>query len=625
MSVFGFDAQTGAVSLQADGYENLAGEFLLCTGSWQVASSELEWVGCKSVYRGMEIDFSAAQMLQISLRNVSQKEIELKELSFCWRPDSFAKKLVAEDTLQMLRGEIPLFGAGVFQADRLPRDNQQSYGMTLYQTISTGCALLFGVIGKPTCGVSFKNEYADFHRQGAMGMAIVFDCACILRPGAELKCSEVLAYSGNEPLKLLDLYASEWKRRVPPLVAERKVGWNSWDYYGGAVTLDVIKENASKLPELFDKKSVVVVDDGWQQRWGDWVPTDWFPGGLKNMAETIESSGSLPGIWIAPYTMYAHCPFAFQNRDCLIKNRYGEPVREVYSSGPVVMLDPTAPKVVAYITETFARLKAAGFKYFKLDFTQALLSPDCVCWQDRSMTRMRMLQRSLEIIREAVGDDAYILCGTYPYEMLAGTVEAARIANDIHTFWSHIKQSASQLSCNYWMNKALFINDPDFLVVRSKTTCHHDEYPNYILTGKGKPLQEGEWWVRGREAQQAELLVWATLVIMSAGEIILSDRLNKLNGLGEDIVRKVGAYLADSAAVPMDLFTLRITPPSVWKAVKNSQTMLSFINWQEYPVSLPDKFLENYRWHEIWSGEEGQGTPQLQVAPRSARLYVIER
>ncbi len=637
MSNMKFSPRTGQVSLDAGEFIATNGTIRLRSKAFVLESTTWKWKGnatqSETTHPGLVLRVAQQDTgLAFTIINRGSDKIELQDLTIDFPPSSFSPAMDAGSCVQMRQGEVPLMEAGVFPMDRKPAADPENpgYTMTVYHDRETGRSLLMGVVGRADCGTSFRNLYADAHCQGNFGFSINFSFDCELRPGARISTPRMVVLAGNDPLALLDAYGLEWKRRVKPRTAPRVTGWNSWDFYGGSVSQAVIRENLSAMRRSFPNLKHLIIDDGWQQRWGEWdTLADRFPRGARGLARNIRENGAVPGIWIAPYTMYQHCPFAFNNRDCLVKDAKGHPVMITYSSGPVVLLDPTHPKVRKYIQETFRFLERAGFRYFKLDFTQALLDRSAVKFHDPTKTRMQIMTMALDHIRKAVKPKTYILSGTFPTESLAGRVEAARIANDIHSFWSHVSRSAWQVAAAYWMHGNLFNNDPDFLIVRSATTSKDEDF-NYIATGEGKnPVSPTEWWTRGRLATEEELRVWATIVLLAGGEVIAGDRLRTLNAKGRAMIHTVLENLADTPAVPLDMFDAAAgnTPPAYWLGQSSGRPMLGIINWHDtsrtFGVDLPELGISASQAIELWNRKQHKFTDSTEItlAPHSSVVF----
>ena len=623
-----FDWEKGLFELLAEGFRSSEGTIGLTTDMGRFWLSGVPWERRDGRYlmRASDLLLVVEQDelgVRLSVEGVGGK-VKVRNISISFPPESFVPRLEAPSCVQLRYGMTPICDSGVFRTDRPPWE--PSYGLTVLHDTRNSASLLLGTLGRGDCTVTFHNLYADPHRQGAFGLEVRLEFHCTLERGVGPVGQRIVALAGGDPVGLLEDYGRLWKEEVPPRGSPRVMGWNSWDFYGGSVSQKVVEENASAMKRLFPRLTHVVVDDGWQVRWGEWEAHGRFPGGLEGLARSIRRRGAVPGIWTAPYTMYVHCPFAFRNRDCLVRDEAGEPVVLVYSGGPVVLLDPTHPKVGEYIARTFRRLWRAGFRYFKIDFVQALMDPRAVRFHDPTMSRHRVMALALKLIRDAV-PEAYIMSGTFPYEVMAGVVDAARVTGDIHSFWTHIEHNARQLSASFWMHGNLFNNDPDFLIVRSPTTSR-DRYFNYILTGEGaRPLSPPDWWTRGRLADEGELRVWASLVMLAGGEVICGDRLGTLKASGRRMVRTVIENLCDRPARPLDMFQSALDglPPSYWLGEREGRPMLGIVNWRDRPEEFEVPEVGSKEAVEVWSGGRLSSVERpIRLAPRSAAVLRFE-
>src|SRR5205085_2079299 len=89
--------------------------------------------------------------------------------------------------------------------------------------------------------------------------------------------------------------------------------------------------------------------------------------------------------------------------------------------GPMYVLDPSRPDVLAHLHDVFAGLYAAGIRYFKIDFLYA-----------GGFAGARALRAGLQAIRDAARDAQLLACGA-PLLPVLGLVEGCRIGPDTAT------------------------------------------------------------------------------------------------------------------------------------------------------------------------------------------------
>ena len=148
--------------------------------------------------------------------------------------------------------------------------------------------------------------------------------------------------------------------------------------------------------------------------------------------------------------------------------------------GVIYVLDYTNPEVQKYITHVFKTLRGYGFEYFKIDFLTCGIR-DGIRY-DNNMTRLEVYRMSLQLIRDAIGPDAFLLgCGA-PLAPSIGLVDGCRISGDIKELWSGnvVEYFCSGMFCSIpsiknsllgnmrrnFIHNTWWLNDPDCLLVR---------------------------------------------------------------------------------------------------------------------------------------------------------------
>ena len=418
--------------------------------------------------------------------------------------------------------------------------------------------------------------------------------------------------AGPGPLDLLNAYGSYLSRFARPVGAPQ-TGWNSWDYYGAAVSMKSVREEMAAInaSPLKGKLKYVVLDMGWEQAWGEWIPNRRFPAKYRTIAKEVEGAGFVPGIWVAPLQAHTFSLLGRHRQDLLIQNPNGGPVIVDQNA----LLDFTLSDVHDILRGWFCSMREAGFQLFKLDYIYESYLDVMNCYADQTRGKAGVIRKGLEVIRQAVGDDSHIInCGA-PVESALGLADSSRVTIDIHTFWGHVKHNASQLASRLWQNGNLWHVDPDFAVIRSARTTN-DPFPNYIYNRQ--PLVEGKsYWMAGPEASHPELLVWLTQVYLSAGNVFLSDSVARLNKKGINTLVKLLPPLEQSAR-PLDMFMNPI--PRFWYA--QSANLLGVFNWedQEAPIVMPTGIDLPSQGVDIWSGERHKISELIIMPPRSAWL-----
>jgi len=477
----------------------------------------------------------------------------------------------------------------------------------------------------------FKALHSAPHLEGSFGLQIRSEQERALSKGQAASTSPLSVVKGSDPLKLLeragDLFASERKPKQGPSLC----GWNSWDYFAGAVSSKDIFSNLKAAKRLFKGRLThFVIDEGYEPRWGVWDANWKFPEGLDGYCEEIRKAGCVPGIWTAPTMVNAYTDMFREHPEYFARSEDGQVAQKLYSYGPMGFLDITHPDVERFIKETFIRLKKAGFGYFKVDFTQ-----ECVLnaklFHDRSIPRGMILRKVFEAIRSAIGDDSYLLACGAPYESVTGLVDACRVSGDIHNFWGHVCFNASSIAGRWWMHGKLWRNDPDFLIVRTSETC---SLPRMNRPYSPRPLDMKNYWLAGRELNLQEAKVYALLLRLSAGELFLSDDLASLNAKGVEILEKATAKPLSAPAIPVDLFAKHDALPSVFLGEDCGRLFVGLFNWTEDPkdlrvdlkaagLKLPNKARLSTFWGDFKGELSSDGALSASLPPRSCEGFLI--
>jgi hypothetical protein len=294
-----------------------------------------------------------------------------------------------------------------------------------------------------------------------------------LNPGESCKTHRLIIDSGSNERELfirhVDRVANNYGARSP---RPRSV-YCTWYYYGEDIDAAEVQANLESLrnsPVDFD---VFQIDMGWENYFGDWEPDlKSFPEGMKAIADTIKAAGYSPGIWSAPFVIDPGSQAAKKYSDIILMDKTGNPCMFQCVKGACYTIDPFAERAGEFLKDIFERLKSWGYYYHKLDFMRAVFIHENAQFREPAHTRAEAYRKGLELIREAVGNDAIInACGGL-YEGSAGLADIVRLGADLRGHWegegSNICAYTTRIKQNISRNfyKALFAVDPDALQLR---------------------------------------------------------------------------------------------------------------------------------------------------------------
>ncbi|WP_217208725.1 glycoside hydrolase family 36 protein [Streptomyces sp. AC550_RSS872] len=284
--------------------------------------------------------------------------------------------------------------------------------------------------------------------------------------------------------------------------------WCSWYEYFTAVTEDDIHENLRAMDALDLPIDVVQIDDGYQKALGDWLTLSGRFRSRAGIADAIRARGRRAGIWTAPFLVDPASDLAAEHPEWLVRDAAGGFTHAGRNWGhDLHVLDTTHPEAAAYLTEVFRTLRAEGYDYFKVDFLYAG-ALDGVR-HDPDVDALTAYRSGIELIRAAIGEDAYLLgCGA-PLLASVGLFDAMRVSPDTAPHrrpeaddYSQPGQDPAEFTGvgRQWQHGRLWINDPDCLMARPAVETRerwaaHVEATGGLMASSDRLLSLDEWGV----------------------------------------------------------------------------------------------------------------------------------
>lgn len=229
-------------------------------------------------------------------------------------------------------------------------------------------------------------------------------------------------------------------------------GWFSWNERFADIDEAFITDHAAVVGTVLAPLGMplVEVDDGWERQWGDWTANANFPNGMEAVAADITGRGLVAGIWLAPFLVDVRAAAAQSDPSLFVSGPDGNPLIHVRSGSTrqYYVLDGTNPDSMAIVTDEIARLAAAGFTLFKLDFLYAGVLRG---GRSADVTGIQAMREGLQRIRDAAGPNAIInACGA-PTLPVIGIADSLRIGPDtafegFDLNWSAIAAAARNLA-----------------------------------------------------------------------------------------------------------------------------------------------------------------------------------
>lgn len=155
--------------------------------------------------------------------------------------------------------------------------------------------------------------------------------------------------------------------RVASDPGPRRTGWMSWNCLGAAVTAADVLEARALVPA----GSLILVDDGWEECWGDWRESTRFGSAIPDLVAELRASGHDTGLWVAPFLVHPQSETAIAHPDWLLRTADGEPAVDDRLPRPMWVLDASSPDVVDALWTLGVRLARTGVRAVKTDFLYA--------------------------------------------------------------------------------------------------------------------------------------------------------------------------------------------------------------------------------------------------------------
>jgi hypothetical protein len=317
-----------------------------------------------------------------------------------------------------------------------------------------------------------------------------------------------------------------------------------------------------------------------------------------------------------------YTPLFRDNPTWFVSDEEGNPYSHSSGYGSMVILDMTKPEVQQHIRGVFTALRQAGFTYFKCDFTQLLLGASRFFRDD--LSHAGQLRELFRLIRESIGEDAYLLACGAPFESVIGIADAHRTTGDVHHYWSHIRQNIRTMQARWWMQGAVGNTDPDFVIVRCESTTDDTKLSRRLPK---KPWKRGGNFYAGREMNLEEAKTLLLASYLSGGDLVLSDALRLLNETGLTLLSTVLQEPVERG-VPINLFAYDGDDFPVVVAQGKGRKLLALFNLSDdyVPRRLPRPYAGLIGPHqEFWSKDPIDALEQgeMLMAPHSAKAWWV--
>jgi hypothetical protein len=229
----------------------------------------------------------------------------------------------------------------------------------------TGPGSAFGELGIRTA----RKETSFF-------AAVLLD-AVRLEPGASRLLENAVVAFGDSQDELRHWAATCRDALGPARVRPPLVGYCSWYQAGGGVQPADIRRAIRTFAsyETPPGGRTIQIDDGFQVSPGDWSGRGEWKTELDKLPKEMIQAGFIPGIWVVPSAIHASHPMIKEHPEWFQRDAQGAFCVSFGNWGTrTYFLEPDHPGARAFILETLRKLRAAGWRYFKIDYAYAVSS-----------------------------------------------------------------------------------------------------------------------------------------------------------------------------------------------------------------------------------------------------------
>lgn len=303
---------------------------------------------------------------------------------------------------------------------------------------------------------------------------------------------EIYFFEVEKLAKGLDICAKNIAKKMHARTPfEPAYHWCSWYYLYQNFSQRYLEEYLKGFRDSKENDfKYIQIDAGYFTSHGDWLNCNHrFPEGIEKAAKTIIDAGYKAGIWIGPFMVGDQSELYKNHKDWLIKDNCGKLITKIKSysepktwgnvDGNYYVLDMTHPDAKEYMRGVFRTLKSYGFSLFKTDFMLwNMIDSSTVQRYDNTLTSVEIMRDTLQMIREEIGEDSYLLGCIAPFMPFVGYADGIRISGDMGANWEGDfgpAQMMKDICADNFMNNIFWQNDPDSIILRDFDTNFSDK------------------------------------------------------------------------------------------------------------------------------------------------------
>ncbi len=395
----------------------------------------------------------------------------------------------------------------------------------------------------------------------------------VLKTGQSTPLETFTLAVGNNPYTQLEDWADLAVQKCEP----RKWEESPIGYLGGSwvdcMNVEHYEETVIRNLEAINRRmpgfgfgyvwvSIANLKDGYP---GDWLSWDYdrFPSGPRGFIDRLAGYGFKLGFWCAPFWICSILTDKMEEfKDAFLDDPDGNMLvaRDEWEFGagglmpkserPVCYaLDPTHPKVLAYLKKVFETYKEWGIRYYMADFLECGTGnigrlPYKDHFDKSIVAGPESYHTALKVIREAAGDETYILSSTGPTVHNLGFADGIRTGTDFGE-GRPITPDSYFYPGSYVINSAAFWTGP-LAALRNQASAYYthrklyiNDSGNVLTVDKPLPLSDAQ--------------IHATIHAMAGGPSMVGDDIDRMDDERLGLIKKT-LPRSKEVAFPVDLF-----------------------------------------------------------------------
>ena len=410
-----------------------------------------------------------------------------------------------------------------------------------------------------------------------------------LKPGETIAYERIVLGRASDWPGLLDAFGTAIAKEngITSLKDVDFRGWATWDYYAYKFTAEDILANAEQLKEIGAAADLIQIDAGWYAQRGDYTQNRAdLAGGMGEMIKRISEAGMATGLWLDGFRANTDSEVFKLHPEYFLHDLDGKPIIQVRRpAGPDrdrVYIDYSHPGARAHIAAGISHLREKyGIPYFKIDFLRFGLNDEIlkanksvkgIKAYDPTITDVERMRLGLQVMREAVGPENYLLGCSAVFGPAIGFVDGMRTGGDVSPRYEAFPERVLANAGNYYLHGKVFNVDADYLVFREAADEDDKVSEEKVKHGGSLSLNEAR--------------MWADFNKLFGNCRLSGDNLLTLRPERQALVAEVFAFPAMDETIPLDFWQHgknKADGHELLLARHGKDIYLGIFNWSDAP------------------------------------------